>query len=79
MPDTVEHLMAVAEDALRRARAALDRELAAYPVPVAGCDVQYTWLLAERRRVAGALDQLRAEVFIPTPRTLSPGSGVERR
>jgi hypothetical protein len=79
MQDSHERLKAVAEDALRKARRALDRELADYPGPVSGCDAQYTHLLAERRRLSGALDRLRAEVFIPTPRTLTPSSGVERR
>lgn len=79
MQDSHEQLKAVAEEALVRARRALDRELADYPGPVAGCDVQYTWLLAERRRLSGALDRLRADVFIPTPRALTPFGGVDGR
>jgi hypothetical protein len=64
---------------LREAKRALDREIAEYPTPIAGCDAQFTFLLTERRRLAAALDAFGAEVFIPTPRTLTPGAGVESR
>lgn len=65
--------------ALRAAREALNLVIADYPTPVSGCDAQYTHLLAERRRLIGALDALEAEVFIPTPRTLTRFAGVESR
>ncbi|MDJ0686865.1 MAG: hypothetical protein QNJ84_19470 [Alphaproteobacteria bacterium] len=64
---------------LREAEAALSAELVDYPTPVAGCDLQYTHLLATRSRVHNALAALDREVFVATPRTLSPGAGVERR
>ena len=64
---------------LRAARRALDAEIAEYPTPIAGCDAQFTWLLGERRKVSSALDAFASEVFIPTPRTLTPGAGVESR
>lgn len=65
--------------ALRRALSEIAAEMAAYPTPIAGCDVQYTHLLAERGRLSRALAALEEEVFIPTPRTLFAGAGVESR
>ena len=79
MPDDYAALRAEAEAALRAARRALTDELRAYPGPIAGCDAQYTHLLAERRRLQSAIAALGAEVFVPTPRTLHPGSGIEIR
>lgn len=54
--------------ALMMARTELDQEIHDYPAPVSGCDAQYNFLLAERRRVHAALEALDAEVHIPTPR-----------
>lgn len=71
--------IATAARALRSAQEGLTNEIGAYPTPVAGCDAQYTHLLASRRRVRDALAALGAEVFVATPRTLTPGSGVESR
>jgi len=68
-----------AEHAPRAARRQPDSEIAAYPAPISGCDAQFNHLLAERRRLARALSALRAEVFIPTPRTPMPGTGIESR
>lgn len=68
--------------AARHLRAALEdvqRQLAEYPGPVAGCDQQYTHLLATRTRLRNALNALADEVFVATPRTLHPGAGVESR
>ncbi len=64
---------------LRRALDEVQHELAAYPGPIAGCDQQYTHLLATRRRLRNALNALEGEVFVATPRTLHPGAGVESR
>lgn len=79
MTDDYATLRAEAEAALRTARIALQAEISAYPGPIAGCDAQFTHLLAERRRLQMALEALGAEVFVPTPRTLHPGAGVESR
>ena len=68
MPQSYEVLRAEAEAALRRARAALDREIGDYPTPIAGCDAQFNHLIAERRRLSGALEELRLPVAVPTPR-----------
>ena len=58
-----------ARTALLLARAELDDEIRTYPTPISGCDAQYNFLLAERRRVHAALEALDAEVHIPTPRS----------
>ena len=78
MPDYA-CLRAAALSSLTDAKQALDVEIAQYPTPIAGCDAQFTHLLAERRRMTAALNALAANVFIPTPRTLTPGAGVESR
>ena len=70
------------DTAARELKSALTRiqeEIAAYPTPIAGCDEQFTHLLETRIRVQNALNCLGTEVFVPTPRTLSPGAGVESR
>jgi len=73
------HYRAAAVSALREAKRALDEEIAGYPTPISGCDAQFTYLLAERGRLSAALAAFEGEVFIPTPRTLEPGMGVESR
>lgn len=78
MPDFPD-LKAEAEAALRRARAALTEEIAAYPTPISGCDAQFNHLLAERRRLTLALQALESPVFIPTPRRPNADAGVESR
>mmetsp|Transcript_13337 Transcript_13337/g.21136 ORF Transcript_13337/g.21136 Transcript_13337/m.21136 type:complete len:80 (+) Transcript_13337:1523-1762(+) len=74
------------EDCILAARAELDlakkilnTEISAYPTPIAGCDVQFNHLLAERQKVQTALDNLTAFVFVPTPRSPTPTAGVESR
>ena len=79
MPRDYDSLRARAETALRDARHQLDAEISAYPGPISGCDAQFNHLLAERRRLARALNALGAEVFIPTPRLPIPGRGIESR
>lgn len=77
MPDDWPSFGAEAEAALPAARRALTAERRAYPGPFAGCDTRYTHLLAERRRLQSALDALGGEVFVPTPLSLDPGTGIE--
>lgn len=74
------------EDSLDTARVALEsaRQLIAdeirdYPTPVSGCDAQYNHLLSKRAQITKALNALQTDVFVPTPRTLVEGSGVESR
>lgn len=63
----------------RRALSAIAKEITQYPTPIAGCDVQFNHLLADRARLSRALGALEAEVFVPTPRTLFAGAGIESR
>ncbi|MGR3466942.1 MAG: hypothetical protein ACU0CI_03620 [Shimia sp.] len=72
-------LLTPAHDALVEARAAILAELAAYPTPVSGCDVQYTHLLSLRAAVTEALGALAQKRFYPTPRIQTPGARVETR
>jgi len=74
-----ETLRAEALAALDAARAQLSREIAAYPAPISGCDAQFNHLLAERRRLARALEAMSAEVFVPTPRMPGPAARLESR
>ncbi|WP_421980580.1 hypothetical protein [Roseibium sp.] len=74
------------EDSLDEARAALEcarqsiaDEIRDYPTPVSGCDAQYNHLLSKRAQITRALTALHMDVFVPTPRTLVEGSGVESR
>ena len=76
---TYAALVSDAAAALIAARAELAQEIADYPTPVSGCDAQYTHLIAERNRVAAALRALGSDVFVATPRTLTPRAGVESR
>lgn len=68
-----------ARDALRAAQTALLDEIRTYPTPVSGCDAQYNHLIGQRGAIADALRALDTPHFVPTPRTLSPGAGVESR
>lgn len=79
MPPSYERLRSHAEHALRAARYQLDADIASYPAPISGCDAQFNHLLAERHRLARAMNALEAEVFIPTPRNPAPETGVESR
>lgn len=76
MQRSYDTLRAEAEAALHRARRALDREIADYPTPIAGCDAQFNHLLAERRRLSGAIAELGQEVFVPTPRWPMPAEAA---
>jgi hypothetical protein len=64
---------------LETAKRLITSEIRDYPTPVSGCDAQYNHLLSKRSQVSKALEALRREVFVPTPRKLSEGSGVESR
>lgn len=72
-------LLNEAEERLDAAKQLLAAEIAAYPTPISGCDAQFNHLLAERRRIALALEAISVEVFIPTPRTPTRAAGVESR
>ncbi|NNF23296.1 MAG: hypothetical protein HKN63_00610 [Rhodobacteraceae bacterium] len=72
-------LLTEAETRLTAARQLLAAEITAYPTPISGCDAQFNHLLAERRRIALALEAISVDVFIPTPRTPTRTAGVESR
>mgnify|MGYP000377364123 CR=1 FL=1 len=61
------------------ARQLLQDEISTYPAPIAGCDVQFNHLLAERQKVLAAIQSLDEIVFVPTPRTPTQHAGVESR
>ena len=65
---TAASIIQTARQNLAMARKVLDDEIHDYPTPISGCDAQYNHLLAERRRVHGALQMLEADIHIPTPR-----------
>lgn len=71
--------MSTAATELRAAKNALQDELRGYPTPISGCDAQYNHLISLRNAVSLALDALNEPPFVATPRTLSPGAGVESR
>ena len=78
MSDT-DRAVAHARKALETARTRLADEIAAYPTPISGCDAQFNHLLAQRSQITRALEALDRDVFIPTPRTPAPQSGIESR
>lgn len=74
-----ESRMAEAEAQLHAARDALNADIAAYPTPVSGCDVQFNRLLSDRTRILHAIRSLGDMPFVATPRIAEPGARVERR
>lgn len=69
--DHSDHVRAAVRE-LEQAREALDRAIADYPTPVAGCDAQFNHLLSEQARIGSALAALAAAPFVPTPRQPDP-------
>ncbi|MEM9232370.1 hypothetical protein [uncultured Ruegeria sp.] len=69
----------IARQELKLAQAALRRDMAEYPTPIAGCDEQFNHLLDQIERVRNALAALDAPHFVPTPRKLTTGKGIESR
>ena len=76
---THEDCLTAARAELIQARRLLQDELRDYPTPVSGCDAQYNHLVGLRSSVSEALRLLETPRFVATPRTPSPGSGVESR
>ena len=64
---------------LETARQLIQDELRDYPTPLSGCDAQYSHLIGLRGSITDALRSLDAPQFVASPRTQSPGSGVESR
>jgi chorismate mutase len=46
---------------LRAQKAKVEAEIAAYPRPITGCDAQFNALLAERARLAEALEREKSQ------------------
>jgi hypothetical protein len=59
MSGSYEDRLAVALSELHAAHPLLNAEVAAYPTPISGCDVQFNRLLSDRTRIANALQALR--------------------
>lgn len=76
---TYQDNLATAAAELRAAKNLIQDELRDYPTPVSGCDAQYNHLVGMRNAVSLALEALNEPTFVATPRTLSPGAGVESR
>lgn len=79
MKETYTDCLTIARTELATAQRLLAAEISAYPTPISGCDAQFNHLLAERTRIADALSQLNASVFVPTPRMPSPADRMESR
>ena len=79
MNDSYKDCIALAKAELKQARSILQNEIRRYPTPIAGCDVQFNHLIAERQKVLEALERLESTFFVPTPRTPFAEAGVESR
>lgn len=79
MQTSFEDCIMVARSELAAARQLLNNEISNYPTPISGCDAQFNHLLAEREKISAAEHSLDQEVFVPTPRSPTPGVGVESR
>lgn len=79
MKDSYTDCLTIARAELATAQRLLAAEISAYPTPISGCDAQFNHLLAERVRIADALSQLDASVFVPTPRMPTPADRMESR
>lgn len=74
-----EDCLTVARAELQKAEALIRDEIANYPTPVSGCDVQYNYLIGQRASIGRALDHLAAPAFVATPRVQAVGDRVESR
>lgn len=79
MSISFEDCVVTARAELAAARQLLQDEITSYPAPIAGCDAQFNHLLAQRQKVLAAIRSLDETVFVPTPRSPMPHSGVESR
>ncbi len=77
--DDYSECLGIARQELKLAQAALRRDMAEYPTPIAGCDEQFNHLLDQSERVRNALAALDAPHFVPTPRKLNTEQGKESR
>lgn len=68
MPESHIEPIDRAKAEIERARRENSAEISQYPTPIAGFDVQFAALLAQRHKLSAALAALSGEVHIPTPR-----------
>ena len=73
-----QHLIRATAD-LEAARNLVQDEIRGYPTPISGCDAQYNHLIGLRNAITDALGTLQTPSFVATPRTPSPGAGIESR
>ncbi|GAB5449321.1 hypothetical protein [Gymnodinialimonas sp.] len=71
--------LTLARAELLQAERLISNDIRSYPTPISGCDAAFNGLLDDRERVHRALAALNTTVFVPTPRTPAPASGVESR
>ena len=64
---------------LEAARQLIEAEFRDYPTPLSGCAAQYSHLIGPRGSIIDALRSREALQFVASPRTQSPGAGVESR
>ena len=76
---TSEESIKRAQIELENALSTIQQEIRSYPVPIAGCDAQYNYLLGMRGAVKDALKALDTPHFVSTPRELVSGAGMEHR
>ena len=79
MADSFEDCILAARSELAVARQLLQDEISNYPSPISGCDAQFNHMLGERQKVLAAIRSLEEVVFVPTPRSPTPETGVESR
>jgi len=79
MPYTYQTAVTVAIEELQAAQKNLAGEIAGYPTPISGCDVQFNHLLSDRSRINNAIQALESHPFVATPRALEAIPAVECR
>ncbi|MEX3017936.1 hypothetical protein [Gymnodinialimonas hymeniacidonis] len=77
--DAYSDCLTLARAELIQADRMIGENIRNYPTPISGCDAAFNGLLADREKVHRALLALSSDVFVPTPRTPMPDSGVESR
>jgi len=77
--ETYADCLALARTELLQADRLIGEDIRTYPTPISGCDAAFNGLLADREKVHRALLALSTEIFVPTPRTPMPQSGIESR
>ena len=69
----------MARQEFKLVQAALRRDMAEYPTPIAACDGKFNHMHDQSERVRNALAALEVPIFIPTPGKPVPGRSIESR